>query len=193
MIVDVETTGLRPGVDEVIEVALLQIAYERNSGKIVDIIEESTFLREPISYTAKRNYSNAYKVHGIPYGMVEGKAFDDAKILQMITDSKSVFAHNASFDRSFLYHLYPEINDLLWYCTMRNVPWKSYGFTNSKLLTLLEGHKISFHQTHRALDDITMLMKLLRKNNPKGELYLKEVIEKKPMKKYEPRISTFSM
>ncbi|MBM7692804.1 DNA polymerase-3 subunit epsilon [Peribacillus deserti] len=186
LVVDVETTGLGPDRDEIIELALKLFSYREDTGEVIEIIEKDSFLREPLSITAKRNYSGAYRIHGIPYEMVEGKRFFDEKIKTYFERTETVFAHNASFDRSFLYRMYPEVNDLKWYCTMRSIPWKGYGFPNSKLLTLLEAHDITNHQTHRALDDITYLMELLKQTSPRGTLYLKDVISGRPMRKYQP-------
>ena len=186
LVLDVETTGLGPTKDEVIELALKLFTYRKETGEIIEIIEEDSFLREPISRTARNNYDTAFRVHGIPYELVKGKSFYDVKIKTYFHRADTVFAHNASFDRSFLYHMYPEINELKWYCTMRNIPWKNYGFPNGKLLTLLQAHDITDYQTHRALDDITYLLDLLKKTSPKGNLYLQEVLEKGPMRKYQP-------
>ncbi|WP_257967914.1 exonuclease domain-containing protein [Peribacillus deserti] len=186
LVVDVETTGLGPDRDEIIELALKLFSYREDTGEVVEIIEKDSFLREPLSISAKRNYSSAYRVHGIPYDMVEGKSFLDEKVRSYFDRTETVFAHNASFDRSFLFRMYPEVNDLKWYCTMRSIPWKGYGFPNSRLLTLLQAHDITNHQTHRALDDITYLMELLKQTSPRGALYLKEVINSRPMRKYQP-------
>ncbi|WP_040206042.1 exonuclease domain-containing protein [Neobacillus jeddahensis] len=193
LVLDVETTGLGPTSDEVIELALKLFSYRTDTGEIVEIIEEDSFLREPLSRSARNNYDNAYRVHGIPYELVAGKSFYDVKIKTYFHRADSVFAHNASFDRSFLYHMYPEVNELKWYCTMRNIPWKNYGFPNGKLLTLLQAHNITDYQTHRALDDITYLMDLLKQTSPKGNLYLQEVLEKGPMRKYQPASSRTRM
>jgi DNA polymerase-3 subunit epsilon len=186
LLLDVETTGLGPTKDEVIELALKLFTYRSDSGEIIEIIEEDSFLREPLSNSARNNYDQAYRVHGIPYELVRGKSFHDVKVKTYFHRADTVFAHNASFDRSFLYHMYPEVNDLNWYCTMRNIPWKNYGFPNGKLLTLLQAHNITNYQTHRALDDITYLMELLKKTSQNGNLYLQEVLEKGPMRKYQP-------
>lgn len=193
LVLDVETTGLGPTKDEVIELALKLFSYRTDTGEVIEIIEEDSFLREPLSRTARNNYDAAYRVHGIPYELVQGKSFYDAKIKTYFHRADSVFAHNASFDRSFLFHMYPEVNDLKWYCTMRNIPWKNYGFPNGKLLTLLQAHNITNYQTHRALDDITYLLELLKKTSPNGNLYLQEVLEKSPMRKYQPAASRSRM
>ncbi len=189
LVLDVETTGLGPTRDEVIELALKLFSYRTDTGEVIDIIDEDSFLREPLSDSARNNYDSAYRVHGIPFELVRGKSFYDVKIKTYFHRADSVFAHNASFDRSFLYHMYPEVNDLKWYCTMRSVQWKNYGFANGKLLTLLQAHNITNYQTHRALDDITYLMDLMKKTSPNGNLYLQEVLEKGPMRKYQPAAS----
>src|SRR4051794_24025032 len=193
LVVDVETTGLGPTTDEVIELALKLFSYRTDTGEVQEIIEEDSFLREPLTSSARRNYDRAYQVHGIPYESVQGKSFYDVKIKTYFHRADAVFAHNASFDRSFLYHMYPEVNDLKWYCTMRNIPWKNYGFPNGKLLTLLQAHNITNYQTHRALDDITYLLELLKKTSPNGNYYLQEVLEKAPMRKYQPAVSRSKM
>jgi DNA polymerase III subunit epsilon len=185
LVVDVETTGLGPDSDEVIELALKLFSYRSDTGEVIEVIEEDSFLREPKSSSALKNYNQAFRVHGIPFESVRGKSFSDMKINTYFHRADSVFAHNASFDRSFLYRLYPEINDLKWYCTMRGVPWKKYGFPNGKLLTLLQSHQIAEFQTHRAMDDITYLLELLKKISPNGKFYLQEVLEKGPMRKYQ--------
>lgn len=188
LLLDVETTGFSPRDDEIIEVALSSFTYSGKTGEIIDIIAQDSFLREPISDTALRNYERAARVHGIPFEQVKGKTFSDRRIQEYFERTDTVFAHNASFDRSFLVQMYPEANNLDWFCTMRNVAWKDYGFENSKLLTLLKAHGITNSQTHRAMDDITYLMKLLKQKSPSGKLYLKEVISKGPMSKYQESI-----
>lgn len=186
LLLDVETTGLGPDSDEIIELALKLFSFRVDTGEIIDIKDEASFLREPISQSAKNNYSSAYKVHGIPYETVRGKSFNDIEIKKYFYLSDAAIAHNASFDRSFLYRMYPEINEMKWYCSMRSIPWKSYGLPNSKLLTLLQSHQITNFQTHRAMDDITYLMELLMKTNPSGDYYMKDLLTKGPMRKYQP-------
>ncbi len=191
LLVDVETTGLGYDTDEVIELALKLFSYRDDTGEILDILDEDSFLREPLSKSALNNYDRAYQIHGIPFDLVKGKSFSDEKIISYFSKSNSIFAHNASFDRSFLFRMYPEINNIDWYCTMRSIKWKEYGFQNSKLLTLIKAHNISDQQTHRAMDDITYLYELLNRNNPNGEPYLREVLQYGPMRKYQPALPKY--
>lgn len=186
LLLDVETTGLGPDQDEIIELALKLFSYRTDTGEILDIKDEASFLREPLSQSAKRNYNRAFQVHGIAYETVRGKTFNDAEIIKYFSLTDAAIAHNASFDRSFLYRMYPQINELNWYCSMRSIPWKQYGFPNSKLLTLLQSHRITDFQTHRAMDDITYLLELLKKTNPNGDFYMRDLISGRPMRKYQP-------
>ncbi|WP_174732704.1 exonuclease domain-containing protein [Mesobacillus harenae] len=186
LLVDVETTGLGPDSNEVIELALKLFSFHEKTGEILDILDKESMLREPVSQKALANYDQAYRIHGIPYDLVRGKSFDDKRVRSFFTSSEAVFAHNASFDRSFLFRMYPEVDLVDWYCTMRGIPWKRYGFLNGKLLTLLKDHDITSYQSHRAMDDITNLMELLKKKSPNGNLYLGEIIQKAPMKKCQP-------
>jgi len=186
-LVDTETTGLSPDKDEIIEIAMLLFSLNKETGEVEKVIEHHSYLREPLTDTARANYNEAYRVHGIPYHDVKGKRFDDQIITEVFSKADILIAHNASFDRSFIYQMYPEINEKQWYCSMRNIKWKEYGFPNKRQLTLLQGHKIATSQSHRALDDILQLMELLKRNNPNKQTYLQELLQTKAMRKYKPK------
>jgi DNA polymerase-3 subunit epsilon len=190
-LIDTETTGLTPGMDEIIEFAAILFSFNQETGEILEVIEEHTYLREPLSPAAIQNYDVAFRIHGIPFKKVKGKKFDDDVIKGIFSRADILIAHNASFDRSFLYHMYPEVNNHKWHCSMRHIAWKDYGHANKKLITLLKDHGIATDQSHRALDDIMLLLELLKRKNPHGDYYLKEILSHRPMRKYQPKETNF--
>lgn len=74
LVLDVETTGLSPINDEVIEIALKLFSFDQQTGDILTIKDERSYLREPETTSALRNYNQAYKIHGIPLKKWWGKA-----------------------------------------------------------------------------------------------------------------------
>ncbi|AZB44731.1 DNA polymerase III subunit epsilon [Bacillus sp. FJAT-42376] len=184
MLLDVETTGLSPKTDEMIEIGILLFRYNQITDEFLEIEEEHSYLREPQSETALANYPHAQRVHGIPFESVEGQAFEDERVQQAFEKADFAMAHNASFDRSFICTMYPEAADLRWHCSVRHIPWKEYGFSNSKLLYLIQQHGLGHNQTHRALDDVKQLHLLLQCKNEEGESYLSAALSRRPMGKY---------
>ena len=59
--VDVETTGLDPTTEEIVELSIMLFAYDKGNGKIFGVLEEYTGRREPSEPIPKE----AYKIHGI--------------------------------------------------------------------------------------------------------------------------------
>ncbi|WHZ57071.1 exonuclease domain-containing protein [Metabacillus hrfriensis] len=172
MILDVETTGLSPIQDEIIEIGFLLFRYDTDTDVFLETLEEHSFLREPLSLSARKNYEFAFRIHLIPFEDVKGKTFDDTKIKSAIHKADFIIAHNASFDRSFTAKMYPELHSKKWYCSARNIPWKKYGYQSAKLISLLHSHKLAAVQTHRALDDVKQLHQLLKSPNYEGTSYL---------------------
>ena len=55
LMLDTETTGLGPTTDEVIELAVQLFSYRTDTGEILDILEEDTFLlRTAFKYSKEK-------------------------------------------------------------------------------------------------------------------------------------------
>lgn len=178
-VVDLETTGLSPNKHEVIEISILKFLFSKKTGEIVEQLEDFYSLNQPSIPLP----SFIRQLTGITDEMLQGHKLD---VQQLITFSQYIeylIAHNASFDRSFMMRLSSFFVEKKWYCSMRHIRWKEYGFTNKKLQTLLDGHNILNDTAHRANSDTKSTLTLLQQLNPKGETYMKEMLLRKPMQK----------
>jgi len=168
--VDLETTGLDFASDEIIEIGIKTIAvnrldysdfkeikaYESYQDTEIDIIPEITQLT------------------GITKEMVAGHSIDWAEVLEILSISDVVVAHNASFDRAFLEKNIEFEN--IWACSKDDINWKERGFLNTKLELLSIWHGF-YYDSHRAMNDVNATIHLLL--HPSYENYppLEELVE----------------
>lgn len=160
---DVEATGLRVGVDEVIELAMLPFDYERDSGKVTAIHHQAAFnaLREPSIEISPE----ATAVNGISNEDVEGQVIDGATVDELVKSASLIIAHNASFDRPMVESIWPVFKKMAWACSYRDVNWREQGFSGSSLEYL--GMKFGwFFDGHRALADCEAGVALLAETLP---------------------------
>lgn len=144
---DLETTGLDPVRDEIIEIAMVPFTYGQN-GHIFEVLEPFNRLREPsipipLEVTA---------LTGIDAAMVEGKVIDMAEVAAIASSAAIIIAHNAAFDRRFAERFCDAFTTRPWACSMTEVDWRSEGFDGLKLSYLASGHGFYF-DGHRAVED----------------------------------------
>jgi DNA polymerase III subunit epsilon len=178
--VDVETTGINPNTAEVIELGIVLGEYQENG--IMRFVDEYCELRQPSTPIPPM----ITRLTGINDTMVKGKVLDREKILAIFRKADAVIAHNASFDRGFIIRLFPDTIENDWYCSVRQIKWKSYGFENGKLQQLLQAHNIRVEKAHRALDDAKNLATLLCCDipvHPAKDTYIDFLMSKNPMRK----------
>ncbi len=160
-----------------VEIGLLLFTFDRDSGEIMEVLDEYSGLNEPKLTTNQE----AQAVHGIPPEMLKGKTFDDAKINGMFGKAEIVIAHNVEFDRPFVTKVYPSAGEKDWYCSMSGIAWKKKGFINRKLQDLIKAHDIQIGQAHRALDDVKGTFDLLcKKDKASGKPYICELMRNGP-------------
>ena len=100
MLVDVETTGLDPQRDEIIELAMTPFTYGLD-GVVFSVEEGFQRLRQP----SEPITPEITAITGITNEMVAGQIIDPAEVTRFAAPASLIIAHNAAFDRRFLERL----------------------------------------------------------------------------------------
>ncbi|WP_084360604.1 3'-5' exonuclease [Hydrogenophaga palleronii] len=156
LVLDTETTGLSHQVDKIIELAMLSVMVDANTGMpfgTVEVFEGFEDPGMPIPAIAK-------EVTGINDEMVQGQRLDDAQVATFVAQADLVVAHNAGFDRPFVEARFPAFADKAWACSFADIDWKAAGAGSAKLgaLALDQGW---FYDAHRAQVDCHALLQVL--------------------------------
>jgi DNA polymerase-3 subunit epsilon len=171
LFVDVETTGLSPEKDEIIELAMVPFTYGID-GRIFEVEEPFQGFQEPSLPIS----AEITKLTGIDQCMVAGRHLHHAKVETMVSTADIVIAHNSGFDRRFLERFNQAFVTRPWGCSATQVDWKAEGFEGNRLGYLLyrAGY---FYDQHRALNDCYAAIELLSMSLPCGKLALQILLE----------------
>ena len=166
-IVDVETTGFDPELDQVIDIAVALVRVDA-FGRITDVIDVAESLRDPGCEIPER----IKQITGIADEDVAGVSFDPAPFEDLLSCAELCIAHNAAFDAPFIEARLPRaaglswaifrasVAGLRWACSMADFDWFASGFDGCKL-----GHLLmqvgKFGDNHRAIADVTNLAHVL--------------------------------
>jgi DNA polymerase III subunit epsilon len=112
LFVDVETTGLDPTCNEIIELAMVLFTYARD-GRIFSIGDPFNGLREP----SEPIPPDITRITGITQAMVADKRIDSAEVSRFIHTADLIIAHNAAFDRRILERFCPGFENKPWGCS----------------------------------------------------------------------------
>jgi DNA polymerase-3 subunit epsilon len=137
-VIDVETTGLNPHRDEIVELAITLFRYDRVKGQVLEVVSEYSGLREP-SCPIRRD---ATAVHGITRRMVQGLKLNYPRVRAMLREADFLVAHNAEFDRGFVERLAPSLRNRTWFCSLNGIDWEARGFASRRLEDLAAAHRI---------------------------------------------------
>ncbi len=157
LLVDTETTGLNPEVDELIELGLVRFEFDTATGLALRVVQSYDGLEQPAGGIPP----GATRIHGITEAMVSGQRIDDARVNALLRGVSLVIAHNATFDRQFVEKRLPQFRSVPWSCSLKEIPWAEEGFGSAKLDYLL-GCIGFFHEAHRAEADCMALLHILQ-------------------------------
>ena len=165
---DVETTGLDPRNDAIIQLAVVAVAYSAETGRIFEVIAPLTSFEDP----QRPIPAEVAKMTGITDADVAGKRIDDQAVEALVRSCSLVLAHNAAFDRPFLERRLPVFKDVAWGCSLADVPWRSLGYASSSQESLVMRHCGVFYDAHRADHDALAMLHLLATPLESGDLPL---------------------
>jgi DNA polymerase-3 subunit epsilon len=164
-VVDCETTGLGDD-DEVVELAIVPFAYDKETGRVV-----RNFLHAPLCMVrepSKPIPAASTAIHGITQEMVAGHSIAQADVEEALDGISLVIAHNARFDRPMVERHWSAFASIAWACSCDEIDWRGMGFSSRSLehVLLRQGW---FFDGHRALDDAMATLFLLTLDLPTGE------------------------
>lgn len=160
--IDIETTGLDPAKDKIIEIGYVQWDTECNVFVRAESIliqpldenqEEISLPSEIVNLTGIQN--RAMNGHGSPPDYALKRLKDAARY------SDYLVAHNAKFEQSFLPHL-TDLNKP-WIDTKTDLPYAP-GKGKGTLNDIAMSHGLFNPMPHRALPDAFVMMQLLEKH-----------------------------
>lgn len=158
IIIDIETTGLSPKIDKIIEVAALKIKDNKIEDSYTSLINPHKKITQFIQ-----------ELTGISNNDLECAPSADVvlnELLSFIGESILV-AHNANFDINFLYDEIKEnlntefTNDFV--DTLRIARRALPDLENHKLDTIIDHYSIEKRKLHRALDDCELTYEIFKK------------------------------
>jgi DNA polymerase III epsilon subunit family exonuclease len=159
IVVDLETTGLEPNLDRIIEIGAVKVL----NGEIVDewgtLVNPGIFVPDVVT-----------NITGITTEMLQdAPSFDDVKeeYLSFFDDNAIFVAHNVDFDRDFLNsHLTQHSSKPMvgpYMCTFKLAKQVHPNLSKYSLGSLAELFDVDLQQAHRAVHDARATAELMLK------------------------------
>ncbi len=171
LILDCETTGLET-TDKVIEIGMLLVEFDRETGKIGAILETLSGFEDP----GEPLSPEITKITGITDADVKDHQFNDEAVERLASRADLVIAHNAGFDRKMMEARFPVFERSYWACSFVDIPWSDLGFVVAKqeYIAMMLG---TFYDAHRALVDCEVLASILNYTYD-GETFLSRLLDR---------------
>jgi DNA polymerase-3 subunit epsilon len=156
LILDTETTGLDWRAESIIELAMLAVDVDMQTGKPVGEVEVYEDFEDP----GRPIPPEIVKLTGITQKDVKGQSLNEAKIKDMVARADLIVAHNAGFDRPFVETRLDVFEHKAWACSFQGINWKALGMGSAKLEFLCSEFGW-FYDAHRAQVDCHALLRVL--------------------------------
>ena len=155
-IIDLETSGLDPNTNEIIELALM-LCWLDEQGEVIAHMGPMTWLQEPsVPLDARISL-----LTGLTAPMLVGQSINDKGVLALIDRADLLVAHNSRFEISWLEKRYPQLASKPWGCSCNDIDWLMAGCDGRAQQHLLAQH-YWFSDAHRAGPDVWSLFWLLQ-------------------------------
>ena len=171
-VLDLETTGLDPQYDEIIEVAVAIIQIDARA-RVIAVESMRTGLQQP----RRPIEPNIANITGIDDAMVEGKRINPGSVAEYLGRAQACLCFNAGFDRRHLEMLVPEVAEMPWICAMADVDWHALGFDGRAQGHLIMQAGLFNPIAHRAADDVASLINLLAHECRDGRTVMAHALE----------------
>lgn len=169
-IVDVETSGLNPQNDKIIELAILRFRFTA-AGQITEVDRPRSWREDP-GFPLDPAITS---LTGLTDADLAGKSIDDAEATAILASADVLIAHNAAFDAKFIEARLPAVAGHAWACSLQEIDWDAHGFEGRRLgLLLMEAGY--FFDSHRAEQDVLALLFLLSHRSHGGRQLLASLI-----------------
>ena len=156
LILDTETTGLDWRAENIIELAMLSVDVDMQTGQPVGVVEVYEDFEDP----GRPIPAEIMKLTGITTHDVKGQKLNEAKIIEMVERADLIVAHNAGFDRPFVENRLEVFEHKAWACSFAGINWKAQGLGSAKL-EFLCSELGWFYDAHRAQVDCHALLRVL--------------------------------
>ena len=171
-VVDVETTGLDPRRDLIIELAVQRFRFTDTG--LITKIEEPRVWREDPGFPLD---AKIRQLTGLSDADLAGKSINDTEAMKLLVPAEVIIAHNARFDVGFVEARLPMIKGREWACSMTEVDWGARSLDGKAL-----GHLLMqcgyFHEAHQAAADVLAVLHLMAHVAPDGTTALAELVDR---------------
>lgn len=156
--VDIETTGVEPNADRIIELGMVRCIFSLDRRLLLTVERCYSSYEDPKVHILE----DVTRLTGITDELVKDQRFNDEVVLSFFVDHPLIVAHNAKFVRPFMDRRFRQIFENAWASSQREIDWSRLDINGTKLefLTLASGY---FYEGHKACNDALTVCFLLYK------------------------------